>query len=464
MYARVSPLSLIPIVLLAFPCGAATSHTPSRTRPESSTTSSALIDAIREGNRKRVDLLISEHVNVNEAQPDGATPLSWAVYLDQADVAAMLMKAGAKVNTADQYGETPLTLACATGDLPVIQQLIAAGADAKAARWNGETALMIAARSGSATAVKLLLDHGAKIDAVESRKGQNALMWAAAEGHSAVVDLLIERGVDVKAVSTGGFSPLVFAAQKGDDKSVNSLLQAGLIPNYTLPNGTSVLSVAVLAEKPEVVRVLLDHKAEVDTPDKSGNTPLHTAAQSGDLEIVKLLLANGASPNLLTAKTTPPTGKSGGSAFRTPAGQQTALLLAARANHLDVMKALVAGGADPKIKSQDGTTLLMAAAASGHLDTVKYAYELDPDVAAVTTRKSTVMHAAVTFTLANSTQAEVCSVVQFLADKGADPDAEDVSGRTPMGIANILPIDQAVTLLNKLVADSGKTPKKPTSR
>ncbi len=157
-----------------------------------------LIDAIKERNRSEVTALIG-HVDVNAAQPDGATPLAWAVYLDQSDIVRLLMKAGAKPNTADEYGETPLTLASATGDLPVIEMLIAAGADAKAARWNGETALMIAARSGSVDAVKLLLAHGANIDAAETRKGQNALMWAAAEGHCQVVEVLIKSGADVKA-------------------------------------------------------------------------------------------------------------------------------------------------------------------------------------------------------------------------------------------------------------------------
>ena len=432
--------------------------------PSLAKTEPGLIDAIREQNRKQVALLLSEHANVNAAQPDGATPLAWAVYLDEADVVDLLMQAGASPNTVDQYGETPVTLACATGDFPVLQKLISAGADAKAARWNGETALMIAARTGSLPSVKLLVAHGANVNGAETRKGQNALMWAAAEGHSDVVDFLIQNHADVKAVSKGGFTPLVFAAQKGDVHSVRSLLDAGLSPNYVLPNGTGLLSVAVAGDKPDVVQVLLEHNADVNIADKAGNTPLHLAAQAGSLEIVKLLLAKGADPNALTAKVAPPAGKAASSPFRIQVGQQTALMLAAKANHEDVMRALVAGGADPKIRAQDGTTLLMAAAGSGHLATVQYGYELDPEVDAVTTRKSTVMHAAVTGTLQVSTQPEICDVIRFLASKGADVDPEDVNGRTPIVIANFLPIDQAVTLMTKLIEDSGKTPKKSGKR
>src|SRR5580704_2084895 len=119
-----------------------------------------LIDAVKDQDRKAIDSLIHT-VDVNVPQPDGATPLAWAVYLDQADTVDALLKAGAKVNTADEYGDTPLTLACSTGDTAIIEKLIAAGADATAARWNGETALMLASRSGSVPGVKALLAHGA---------------------------------------------------------------------------------------------------------------------------------------------------------------------------------------------------------------------------------------------------------------------------------------------------------------
>jgi ankyrin repeat protein len=427
-----------------------------------------LIEAVKDQNRQALALLIQEHADVNAAQPDGATPLSWAVYLDQPDSVDALMKAGAKVNTADEYGETPLTLACGTGNAAIIAKLLDVGADANAARWDGETALMIAARSGSMEGLKLLLAHGANVNAVESRKGQNALMWAAAEGHSDVVDFLIRNGADVKAVSKGGFTPLVFAAQKGDAKSVSTLLAAGLDVNYKIPAGESVLQIAVTGGKTRAAQVLLEKGADPNAFDPTINAPLHVAARAGNLEIVTMLLQKGAHPNVQTAKTSA-FGRAGGGGFRAPAGEQTPLLLAARANHEDVMRALVAGGADAKMKAQDGTTLLMAAASSGHIGPVKYAYELDPEIKAVTNRKSDVMHAAVIATVQSTTQpittqADICEVIQFLADKGADLDALDARGQTAMTIANVIPIDKAVQLLTKLIVASGNTPKQPDKR
>ena len=54
-----------------------------------------LIEAVKDQNRKAFDSLIAEHVDVNAAQPDGATPLAWAVYLNQEETADRLIKAGA---------------------------------------------------------------------------------------------------------------------------------------------------------------------------------------------------------------------------------------------------------------------------------------------------------------------------------------------------------------------------------
>jgi cytohesin len=286
-------------------------------------------------------------------------------------------------------------------------------------------------------------------------------MWAAAEGHSDTVQLLVERGADVKAVSKSGFNALLFAASKGDAKSVQGLLKAGADPNYTLRDGMTPLLVATAFEGDLAAAALLDAGANPKVADKTGATPLHTAAQLGGLDLVKKLIAKGADVNARTKRTPPPRRAS----FRfAPAGEQTPLLFAARANHVDVMKALVGAGADPSLKAQDGTTLLMAAAGSGHLEPVQLAYELAPDIKAVTDNGTTVMHSAVTFTLTDSTQEKVCKVVQFLADKGALLDEKNESGRTPIDIADILPIDKAVTLLTDLIVKSGATPKAPSKR
>ncbi len=418
----------------------------------------SLLDAIKRRDHSALKALLKTKADVNAAQPDGATPLAWAIYLDDTEAAELLLAAGAKVNTADEYGETPLTLACNNGNATLVKKLIASGADANAVRWDGSSALMLAANSGNVEIVKLLIERGANLNAAEKKRNQTALMWAAAEGHSEVVRLLIERGADAKAISNTGYSALAFAVNKNDAASVKALLAAGASPNFTLPDGSSLLIAAAAFRSNEAAIALVEGSADVKAADRRGNTPLHTAAQNGAIELVKRLLAAGADPNARNLKVP---GAIGPGAFRAPAGEISPLHVAARANQLEIMKLLVAAGADTKLKAEDGTTLLMQAAGSSNIEVVQYAFQFDSDVKALTTTKGTVMHSAVSVF---ADQKEICKVIRFLAEKGVPLDERNAAGRTPIDIADILPLDQAVELLTDLIHKSGAKPKTPTKR
>lgn len=424
-----------------------------------------LLDAVMRRDQRTFNTLIKSKIDLNAARPDGATALAWAIHLGQRSMAEALLNAGAKVNTVDEYGETPLTLAAANGDGLLVQRLLKAGAKATSTRWNGETALMIAAGAGSAEAVRHLVLHGADVNAADPRRGQTALMWAAAEGHSDVVGALLEIGANPKAVSKSGFTPLMFAITKNDLPSIQKLLAAGADPNHMLPSGNKPLLVAMAYRHTEAALALLESGADVTTRDRAGNTLLHVAAQQGDVAVVKALLARGVDPNARTPRSEAGGGRrGGGGGFRAgPSGEQTPLMLAARGNHEEAMRALVAAGADPKLRAQDGTGVLMAAASGAKVPTVKYAYELDPDINNVAAGSgNTLMHAAVG--LGGRTQPEVVEVIQFLADRGARLDELNEAGRTPIALAEPLPVDQAIDRLLKLLAERGEKPKIATKR
>src|SRR6185436_14967141 len=105
--------------------------------------------------------------------------------------------------------------------------------------------------------------------------------------------------------------------------------------------------------------------------------------------------------------------------------------------------------------------LLMASVGSSRVNAVKYVYdELDKRMTAVTESGGTLMHAAVAGTLELATQAEICEVIRFLAEKGAKPDEKDGAGRTPLQTANraAVPKDQVVQLLTELAAKSAARP------
>jgi ankyrin repeat protein len=422
-----------------------------------------LIESIKRRDQKTFDQLLRAKVDVNVADPDGTTALAWAVHLGLRPMADALLAARADVSRADSYGETPLTLACANGDGVLVEHLLAAGAKPTTERWNGETAMMLSAGSGSLEAVNALAARGADVNWAEPRLGQTPLMWAAAEGHSEVITGLVKLGARVDATSKSGFTPLVFAVIKGDAPSIKALLAAGADVNYNLPSGSKPLLVALANRRADAAMALLEGGAHVNArEEKTGQTPLHVAAQQGELELVRALLSRKADPNARTFRTTPPKTKYTGDGPRPQAGEQTPLMLAARRDHEEVMRALVAGGADPAIRAQDGTTLLMAAAGGARPKTVKYAYELDPHVDVLTESKMTVMHLGVA--LGVRTQPEVVEIVQFLADKGAALDELDAAGDTPLKLADFLPVDLAVDLLTKMITDRGGKPKIPSSR
>ena len=423
-----------------------------------------LLEAVKRRDEKTFAALLKAKADVNAAQPDGATALAWAVHLDQRNMAEALIAAGASANAADEYGETPVTLAAATGDAMLVQRLLTAGGNARAARWNGETALMIAAGAGSLEAVKQLVIHGADVNIAEPRGGQTALMWAAAEGHSDVVAALVELGANINAASKAAFTPLVFATVKADVASINTLLKAGANPNVTVLSGAKPLIVAMQYKHTAAAQALIEGGADINVRDRAGNTSLHLAAQVGEMDLVRMLLAKGADPNARTPKSMAPVGaRGGGGGFgRGAAGEQTPLMMAARGDHEDVMRALVAGGANPLLKAQDGTSLLMAAASGARLKTFKYAYEIDPNVDVVTTTGNTPMHVVVSTN--GRTQPEVVEVMQFLADHGAKLDEMNGAGRTPIAVADTQPVDLAVDLLTKLITERGGVPKIPSKR
>jgi ankyrin repeat protein len=420
-----------------------------------------LLDAVKRRDQKAFATLLRAKADVNAAQPDGATALAWAVYLDQPAMAEALLKAGAKANTTDEYGETPVTLAAANGDAALVQRLLAAGGNARATRWNGETVLMIAAGAGSLDAVKQLVLHGADVNVADPIKGQTALMWAAAEGHSDVVAGLVEMGAKVDGASKGGFTPLVFAITKNDLPSIKTLLKAGANPNLALPSGGKPLMVAMQYRYTDAALTLIEGGADINIKDRAGNTTLHLAAQQGDLKLVNELLSKKVDPNVRTPRSAAPVNaRGGGGGFGRGGGgtgDQTPLMLATKGDHEDVMRALVAAGADPAAKAQDGTTLLLSAASGARLPVMQYAYELDKNIDAVTSNGTTAMHLAVN--LGGRTEPECLEVVKFLSEHGAKLDEKNAAGRTPISSADNIPYDTLVKYLAETLKARGEIPK-----
>src|SRR5207247_7698817 len=132
--------------------------------------------------------------------------------------------------------------------------------------------------------------------------------------------------------------------------------------DVTAAAGAKPVIVAMQYKHTEAALALIEGRADINVRDRGGNTTLHLAAQVGDMTLVRALLAKGADPNARTPKSTAPVGaRGGGGGFgRGSAGEQTPLMMAARGDHEDVMRALVAARAHPAVRAQDGPSVLMA--------------------------------------------------------------------------------------------------------
>src|SRR5689334_25448477 len=94
---------------------------------------SALADRIQRGDRRAALALIAQGADVNQTQPDGTTPLHWAVYRVDRELVATLLKKGARAGAVNRYGASPLAEAARVANAELLAMLLEAGADANAA-------------------------------------------------------------------------------------------------------------------------------------------------------------------------------------------------------------------------------------------------------------------------------------------------------------------------------------------
>jgi len=281
-----------------------------------------LLDAVAKQNTRAARALLEEGVDVNTQRADGVTALLWAAHWNSLETIDLLLRAGAKVDAADDHGVTPLIRACENANVATVERLLAGGANVNAAQASGLTPLMTAARTGNVNVVKALLARGAKVNAATTESKQTALMWATAEGHLDIVRTLVENGADAHVSSQRGFTPLLHAARNGDIETAKVLLAAGVNVNEAGGDGTHALPLAIISSQDEFALFLLEQGADPNGA-MYGVNALHAAAGSVEmwlrdwlrirgvdrqrsmteldapsrLVLVKALLAGGADPN-----------------------------------------------------------------------------------------------------------------------------------------------------------------------
>jgi ankyrin repeat protein len=431
-----------------------------------------------------VRTLVDEGADVNLPWGDGSTALMWAAHWDDLEMADLLLGAGAEANAADDHGVTPLGRAAENASLDMIEKLLAAGADANAAQASGLTPLMAAARTGDLAVVNALLARGARVDARTVETQATALMWAVAGSHDGVASALLNGGADPGTSTADGFTPLLFAAGNGDTALAEVLIAAGVDVNDAGADGTHALPYAIANGQDEFARFLLRQGADPNGS-MGGIHALHIAAGNvgtwlGDwsrghghggrfrgrnlpadrrLFLVQALLERGADVNarittsaMFMSYIGHPT-KGAFEGFATGTGDlrgATPLWVAAYAANasnggggLEIIRTLLAAGADQHVTTDDGTTPFMVAAGLGRATytpreprgvrsesaeaAVRILLEAGADINAANEADFTALHGAA-FRGLNE-------VIEYLVAEGADIDARDFRGRTPYRVA-----------------------------
>ncbi|MBI3864159.1 MAG: ankyrin repeat domain-containing protein [Planctomycetia bacterium] len=397
--------------------------------------------AAMRGDLQAVTCYLDSGVTIDARNENGETALICAAGDRRADVAIVqfLIDAGADVNAVSrQLEHTPLMRAAAAGDLAkvacllnaganprfvnrsgytaitnlpfhrgpnhldVLEKLLAAGVDPNVITEYGECPLRIAISWGNFRAVRQLLHHGVDREPA----GFSDLMWVIAVGSVEDVGREIGRGADLAARDYWSMTPWLLSLLTGDVDKARLVLKAGANFDDRGRCGKTNLMHSVTCNHVEMTKWLLANHADPAATDDFGNTPLITAAGMGAAKCVRLLLHAGAPADYQTAST----GSVGMTAAANP----------------QVVRELVAAGADINTVGGDGYHLLKSAAETGNVEFTRALLEMGADVETTSTG-DTALHTAVLW--------DQLEIVRLLLDAGANPNAQDVDQCTPLMLA-----------------------------
>ncbi|MGH9385294.1 MAG: ankyrin repeat domain-containing protein [Vicinamibacterales bacterium] len=326
-----------------------------------------IAEAAERGDTEAVRALIKKGLDVNEPQGDGTTALHWAAITGDAELAQMLIYAGANVRATTRIGAyTPLFLAARGGFPDVVSALVAAGADVKTTTTNGTTPLMIAAAAGDTRTVTTLVENGSDVNARDSYSGQTALMFAAGFNRAEAVKLLLARGADPRVTT------------KVTDLSALTAPEEEQMARQQNANRPQ-------AQRPvEIPGATRSYRYNELISTQGGISALLLASRQGYLDTVKALVDGGADINQLNA------------------GDRTSPLLIAIINgHFDLARYLVDKGANPNIAAFNGVAPLF-----GVVNIQWAPKSLYPNSKAYQQQQTTYL-----------------DLMQVLLEKGADPNA-----------------------------------------
>lgn len=396
---------------------------------------SPLMIAARTGNVDAIRVLIDHGANVNAKETlRGTTPLMWAADEGHAEAIKLLVQRGADIKAKSSLVERGRGPALGKANDP--RKQVAAQGAAVAAAALGQPAAPAAGGRGAAAG-----RAGGRGAAGAPQANANGNGDQADQDDAAAAVGFARRAAPV--LDGGELTPLVYATRSNDLESVKALLAAGADVNQVTGYGWSPLLVATQNRYYKLGEYLLDHGADVNLANKGGWNPLYLATdnrniESGDypvrkpdmdhLDYIKLLISKGANVNARIKDSTQ---------TRTVFTNQwldengaTAFFRASQSGDVELMKLLLEHGADPKIDTVLHVTALHVAAGIGWVEGITYEWspeatfqavkmliDLGLDVNTQADTGRTALHGA-----AHKGRSDV---VQILYDHGAKLDVRD---------------------------------------
>ena len=449
-----------------------------------------LLSAVLTGNiQVATHLLDSSPDLINQSDSSGNTLLHIATTTNNTEMIRLLLSKGANYDARNNQDFTPLHVAATHGYSDTIGLLLDAGADIELLSSKQHSPLHLAIINNHTNVATLLIESPARISErlrvinQEDYQGNTPLHLSVLARNTDIITLLLSHGANQESFNNNGFTPLYLAAINGTQDAIRifldwksgfakdeisalfhiaanfnsealmeGLLIRGLHHGFvfyqpSIPNtinqfcvqtqsGLTVLHEAVLANSYSVVRLLLRaFLVDINAHDDQGNTSLHYAIQNNDLEMIKILLSEGADINRINTL------------------GYTPLHLAVQLQNVEVAEYLLDEdehqSANPNVRALDGRTPLDISCERGLLDIVRVLAPVTRLQSLGNETFATILHRM--FVLPGI---DYSQLLQTLHESNAhqlfNPNTQDFSGNTPLHIALEMGLDEVSELFIRL--------------